>query len=270
MRGTFWKQLIKIKELSLTKKSLFFIMFLGLFFAFIALLGYQSYLIPHVLLTSDSAQQQFYSILSSSVLFVLLILIFFSLIEFFFISLKIKKQTKILFKDDLSIKMQNEQKAYNDVLQLYKTATTDKKTGVMLFKPFLKLVEKEMVRGTRYNTPFSLAKVILNNKKNVDALLHKVTQNLKTTLREIDSISINDEQEIYILLPNIKKHNGFRAMQRVDKRIHRVEESTNTKIQMAVGVVSFPEDGQELKELWNKLDSKIEKSKLLGNNTIIY
>lgn len=254
----------------MTKKSLFFIIFLGLFFAFIALLGYQSYLIPHVLLTSNSTQQQFSSILSNSILVVFLILIFFTLIEFFFISLKIKKQTKILFKDDLSVKIQNEQKAYNDVLQLYRTATTDKKTGVMLFKPFLELVDKEMIRGRRYNTPFSLAKVILNNKKDVETLLHKVTHNLKTTLREIDSISINDEKEIYILLPNIKKHNGFLAMQRIDKRIHHVEKSTNTKIQMSVGVVSFPEDGQELKELWNKLDSKIQKSKLLGNNTIIY
>ena len=254
----------------MTRKSLFFIIFLGLFFAFIALLGYQSYLIPHVLLTSGSTEQQFYSILSSSVIAVFLILIFFSLIEFFFISLKIKKQTKILFKDDLSVKIQNEQKAYNDVLQLYRTATTDKKTGVMLFKPFLNLVDKEMIRGRRYKTPFSLAKVVLNNKKNFGTLLHKVTHNLKTTLREIDSISINDKQEFYILLPNIKKHNGFLAMQRVNKRLHHVEESINTKIQISVGVVSFPEDGQELKELWDKLDSKVQKSKLLGNNTIIY
>ena len=127
--------------------------------------------------------------------------------------------------------------------------------GILNRNSILYILEKEIARTIRYDTPFSVlmlaiykvtpAKPLPAGAINRGAVMHFVLSNLVRVCRLTDILGVLDRNKFLALLPMTTEKNSKAAMRRILKSIHDVDysiEETPVVIKLAGTVTSFDKD----------------------------
>ena len=127
--------------------------------------------------------------------------------------------------------------------------------GILNRNSILYILEKEIDRTIRYETPFSTlmlaiykvtpAKPLPTGSINRDGIMHFVLNNLVRVCRRSDILGVLDRNKFIALMPMTTEKNSKAAMRRILKCIHGVAysiEETPVVIKLAGAVTTFDKD----------------------------
>jgi len=139
----------------------------------------------------------------------------------------------------------------------------------------------ELLRAKAYRIPLSIIMADIDHFKIInDTYGHKVGDKvlevlgviLKANVRDKDIVARYGGEEFMILLPNTSKLDAQKVAERIRKEI---EETPLTEIggperfTASFGIAGFPEDGQDINDLFLKVDQALYEAKKLGRNRVI-
>lgn len=156
----------------------------------------------------------------------------------------------------------------------------DPLTGVANFKYFHEFLYREWLRAKETGHPFTMALIhvtgikecndILGHVKG-DELLKFVAGVISENVRSIDFVARYGGAKFVIVFPETEKADSLKYLNRIKEMFESSEWSKNTfPIWLDISVVSFPEDGEEKKELIAKLESRLVEAMRKKGSDIIY
>ncbi len=163
-------------------------------------------------------------------------------------------------------------------------ASTDGLTGLYNYRMFRHLVKDELSRMSRYRKPMSLIVFDIDNFKLFndsyghpagDKALAATAQILRESLRECDILFRCGGEEFVALLPETEIEEALVAAERSrheieEKSPEALREIADRGLTVSIGVASYPQDGQELEPLLQKLDDHLYMAKRRGKNLVHY
>lgn len=164
--------------------------------------------------------------------------------------------------------------------QLEVLAHTDELTRVPNRRHIQNILESEIARATRFNTPLSIAYMDLDHFKQIndthghkagDAVLQKITEMLTSNLRDVDSIGRIGGEEFCICLPGTDARNALVTCERYRLLIERLAIPTDTEIlhiTASFGLTSFIPGDDNVSSLMMRSDKALYRAKESGRNRI--
>lgn len=156
----------------------------------------------------------------------------------------------------------------------------DPLTGAHNKRKFEEVLEYELTRAKRHHQVFSIIMAHIDNFKLIndtyghqvgDIALKKLTVLLESCLRKGDLLARLDGNEFAIILPGIT---GTNALQAADK-LHQILDGEkielpigNIKLAASFGVVSYPDDGNNMAELQAAMNTALHQEKAQRGNQI--
>lgn len=143
-------------------------------------------------------------------------------------------------------------------------------------------LDKEIKRAGRFQSPFSLLFIDLDNFKTINDSFGHLTGSdilrqfgglLRATLRDIDSIIRYGGDEFVIMLLGTGSSAAMMAADRIRKKVAlydfaNLSARDSINITCSIGVASFPEHSQSKKDLMQMADECMYKSKNKGKNQV--
>ena len=179
----------------------------------------------------------------------------------------------------MSTDMTERKKLEDNLLYL---ATTDELTQLYNRRQFLDLSEQTLNRSKRYNEPLTLLMCDIDFFKHIndtfghaagDLVLQKVSQTLKSALRETDIAGRVGGEEFAILLVQTPQEISFDVAERLRKSIENcpiyLEDGINTiPITVSIGVASPIYPYETLSSLMQRADQSLYQAKRSGRNQV--
>lgn len=179
----------------------------------------------------------------------------------------------------ISTDMTERKKLEDNLLYL---ATTDELTQLYNRRQFLHLSEQTLNRSKRYNEPLTLLMCDIDFFKHIndtfghaagDLVLQKVSQILKSALRETDIAGRVGGEEFAILLVQTPQEISFDVAERLRKSIENcpiyLEDGINTiPITVSIGVASPIYPYETLSSLMQRADQSLYQAKRSGRNQV--
>ena len=125
------------------------------------------------------------------------------------------------------------------------TSLTDALTGIGSRKMLEDNLEAELVRSQRYDSPFSLAIIDLDNFKTIndvlghatgDDALKKLAESMKKVLRTPDVLARYGGDEFVILMPETPPHEAQIVLERIRDEVHDIRLPQDTPITVSCGI----------------------------------
>jgi diguanylate cyclase (GGDEF)-like protein len=156
-------------------------------------------------------------------------------------------------------------------------ADTDRLTGLLNKEAFRERVEEEIFRARRYNHPFSLAFIDLDNFKQVndirghargDKLLQQISETITHTIRKIDIAGRIGGDEFAICLPETGDEQVCKAIDKLVKSLDTKTSQFGLQVTVSIGVVTCTEIcfTETYDELLGKADKLMYVAKEKGKN----
>jgi diguanylate cyclase (GGDEF)-like protein len=164
--------------------------------------------------------------------------------------------------------------------QVQKLSIIDGLTETYLRRYLMTRLEEEVDRARRLGLTFSIGMVDIDFFKECndkyghlvgDAVLKKVAQRLKNSVREVDMIARYGGEEFCIVLPETTKNFAKTVAERLRESVESEEiKAFDEKMRMtvSVGISGYPEDGLDAATLIDKADTALYKAKRKGRNTV--
>ncbi|MCX8069073.1 MAG: diguanylate cyclase [Thermodesulfovibrionales bacterium] len=169
-----------------------------------------------------------------------------------------------------------------DITEEVKLYTSDPLTGLYNRRFISEYLHKEIELSKRYGKKLALAMLDIDNFKNVndtyghligDKVLKEISNVFIKTLRDSDIIGRYGGEEFVIVMPEIDKKSSLNALKRVLKNIeqNKIDVMKNGFINVTVsaGVSSYPEDADNVTDLFILSDERLYKAKRQGKNRVI-
>ena len=156
-------------------------------------------------------------------------------------------------------------------------ARTDNLTGVINSRAFYELLSVEVERLQRYNHPFTLAYIDLDNFKLVndtlghstgDKVLCTVTSQIQSRLRKIDILARLGGDEFVVLLPETDSEAANRVIHTMKVEMLEEMRSHNWPITFSIGVLTCHAAPSSMDELVTLADTLMYNAKHHGKNAI--
>ena len=163
--------------------------------------------------------------------------------------------------------------------ELEHQANHDALTGLANRNLLRDRLQQSLALAHRYERPFSLAFIDLDNFKLIndslghdigDRLLKIVAERLVTCVREGDTVARLGGDEFVLLVTEQERDDSvYRIVQRVMAAISQpfVIDKREFKVTCSVGIASFPRDGEDADTLLRNADTAMYRAKDLGRNT---
>jgi diguanylate cyclase (GGDEF)-like protein/PAS domain S-box-containing protein len=163
--------------------------------------------------------------------------------------------------------------------ELEHQANHDALTGLANRNLLKDRLQQSLALAHRYERPFSLAFIDLDNFKLVndslghdvgDRLLKIVAERLVTCVREGDTVARLGGDEFVLLVTEQERDDSvYRIVQRVMAAISQpfVIDQREFKVTCSVGIAAFPRDGEDADTLLRNADTAMYRAKDLGRNT---
>ncbi len=168
-------------------------------------------------------------------------------------------------------------KSHNDELveRLFKTARTDRLTGLVNRHGFDELLEVELERSRRTAQPVALVLADIDHFKELndrfghpagDAALIAVGRAAHGAVRKIDTMARIGGDEFALILPATRADDALEVAERLREEIPQLTSDAGNSLTMSFGVVEFPLDGETRESLVQAADRALYRAKGLGRN----
>ena len=184
------------------------------------------------------------------------------------------KGTVIIFNDIIErIKLDELLKKQQKKLEYY--AFTDPMTGVSNRRTGLMILEKELAYAFRKGTPLSICFLDVDGLKKVndtygheegDNLINFITSWIKSSIREIDTISRMGGDEFLVIFPGCFESDAEKVIKRISDELeeHDKEDAKPYKHAFSYGIIEIAKNGRHCaKDIIKAADRKMYQNKLL-------
>ncbi len=157
---------------------------------------------------------------------------------------------------------------------LLKKTKTDAMTKLLNKVAIYDAIENQIV--SRPKMEFTILLFDIDNFKNIndtmghlmgDKCIKTVALLTKKSFRDFDIIGRYGGDEFLVLLPGTTVTNAIQVAERFRKKI---EEQTNPKVTISMGIAAYPECGLTIKELFEVADEGLYRSKEKGRNSVSF
>lgn len=154
-------------------------------------------------------------------------------------------------------------------------AGTDFTTGVLNARAFHELVELERSRMLRYNRPFTLAYMDLDQFKAIndrfghsqgDTVLRLVASTIRENLRSMDSVARLGGDEFGVLLPETGPGAAETALKKIQQRLTAVLADRGLDLTASIGAVICIGPPSSVDDLIHRADGLMYQVKQAGRN----
>ncbi|MCF8002188.1 MAG: GGDEF domain-containing protein [Halanaerobiales bacterium] len=154
----------------------------------------------------------------------------------------------------------------------------DEMLGIYNRSKFFDVLESEMYRSRRYEHDLSLIMFDLDKFKDIndeyghlvgDKILIKITEIIKTEIREIDLFARYGGDEFVILNPETKLNNSVKLAERLRKKIERTDFSEIKDVSCSFGVAKL-KSKDDIDSLLKRLDDALYKAKEERNDVFYF
>lgn len=166
--------------------------------------------------------------------------------------------------------------------QLYAASITDGLTSLYVSRYFRHRIVEEMKSAKRYQRPLCVMMVDIDFFKKVndtyghqagDDVLRVVARCILQTVREgIDIACRYGGEEFAVILPETDKDGAVTVAERLRVLIEEQVVSSggdDIQVTVSIGLSSFPEDSEEIRDLIEKADQALYKAKRSGRNQVV-
>jgi diguanylate cyclase (GGDEF)-like protein len=161
-------------------------------------------------------------------------------------------------------------------------ATTDELTGLANMRAFISIVERELERSRRFDTPLALVMVDIDDFKAVndtyghqqgDEVLAHVAAVLRNLSRELDAPARYGGEELAVVLPQTDAAGAEFLAERMREavaalEVPRVRGSGTLTVTASFGVAAVPESALDRGELVAAADAALYRAKRAGKNRV--
>jgi len=168
-----------------------------------------------------------------------------------------------------------------DFEKTYKLATTDGLTELYNHRYFQEQMLAQVDTSKRYNTNFSLIMIDIDFFKKFndkfghqtgDAVLRKVAEILKKTVRASDIVARYGGEEMAVILPNTNLEDAVVTANKICKAVNekpfKLLDDIECVITISLGVATYPMHGQVPQELIEIADKGLYNAKENGRNQV--
>jgi diguanylate cyclase (GGDEF)-like protein len=158
----------------------------------------------------------------------------------------------------------------------------DELTHLYNRRHFLKILENEFKRASRFQRPLSLLMIDVDHFKKFndtfghlegDKILEDLAMVLKQNLREIDTVARYGGEEFAVILPNTAMAEADKVGLKLNKFVKEMSDKRHTNhqksISVSIGVSSFPANADSPEDLINHADIALYKAKAKGRDRVI-
>jgi len=158
-------------------------------------------------------------------------------------------------------------------------ARTDYLTGAGNLRFFLELLQKEIDRSLRYQHPFTLVYIDVDNFKTVndqfghiigDEVLRTLVRNITTHVRKTDTVARLGGDEFALLLPETTQESARVAISKLQDGLLKEMQQNKWPITFSVGVLTCRAPPVKAGELVRIADELMYSVKYGGKNAITY
>ncbi len=162
--------------------------------------------------------------------------------------------------------------------KLHLTSITDPLTQLYNRRFLQDELNREVIRSKASGSIMSIIVCDIDNFKSFndecghiegDNLLIKISEAIKSEVRQIDTVARFGGEEFVIILPATTRKEAMVVAERIRKKIEFLpQEKFRKKITMTFGVASFPKDARDDIELLRRADRALLEAKLAGKNRV--
>ena len=158
-------------------------------------------------------------------------------------------------------------------------ARTDFLTGVLNARFFHELAQMEINRSVRYQRPFTIAFIDVDNFKTIndtfghtegDTVLRAIAMNIKAHLRKTDLISRVGGDEFVILLPETNAQTAPVVMSNMQRELLRGMSENGWAVTFSIGALTLNVPQLSVDEMLGRADQLMYTVKNSGKNNIQY
>ncbi len=159
---------------------------------------------------------------------------------------------------------------------------TDDLTGLLNMRAFNSILENEIARVMRYAQPFTVIMVDVDGLKSVNdryghtagsRLIKTIGQSISESVRSTDILARYGGDEFVILMTHTSTEHAHMAAERIRAAIHNTSfdmKGNRISTTVSVGIASFPESVEDPKDVLEKADIALYKSKQSGRDRVTY
>lgn len=157
----------------------------------------------------------------------------------------------------------------------------DELTGVYNRRYFFERLEREVERGKRYNSIFSIVMLDLDHFKRYndnfghlsgDRALREVARALEENTRKVDIIARYGGEEFVTILPETDKEDAALVAEKLRRAVEDIKLGASEGgelLTITAGVASFPLDSSEAIDLIEHADKALYTGKAQGRNRVV-
>jgi diguanylate cyclase (GGDEF)-like protein len=165
---------------------------------------------------------------------------------------------------------------------LKQQANTDSKTSLWNFKYFIQALENEIKRSTRLNRPMTVVIADLDLLRNInnayghlagDAVLTGVSDMLKHSIRNYDTVARLGGEEFGILFPELYPEDAFPRVEQIRVNIQENKftcpvTQAEIKATMSFGIAGWNKDYETARDIIHAADIALYEAKMSGRNRV--
>jgi diguanylate cyclase (GGDEF)-like protein len=165
--------------------------------------------------------------------------------------------------------------------QLQEKVIHDELSGLKTNEYFRERVHQEIERGQRYGTPSSLLLIDLDRFEEInqehghpvgDAVLRELGRIIRNSVRRIDICSRVENDQFGILFPNTSAQEAVNALERLQEILNSPlmdVHGQDIEVNFSGGLAGFPEDAENVEELFRQVELALYEAKQTGRNRIV-
>jgi diguanylate cyclase (GGDEF)-like protein len=158
-------------------------------------------------------------------------------------------------------------------------ASRDPLTDTLNRRSFFDLAEYELNRSRRYELPFTVAYIDLDNFKDVndrfghktgDDLLVAVVETIRSNIRTTDILSRFGGDEFVILLPKTEGAAAHAFLDKLHEHLNRATADKNWPVSFSIGAVTYLQPPVTVDEVIHAADDLMYRVKHSGKNRLLH